>query len=216
MTEETVVNKTTPQTDELKALKARADLIGLRYHPNIGLAKLKIKVNTQLAKEPEQVKEEKNELKNPHPDEPVVEPLPTSGATFESPDGFVKRETPAQRKIRLRKKASRLVRFRLTCMNENKKKWPGELFTVSNSTVGTFKRFIPFAADSWHCEQMLLNMIKDRQFSTFYEVPGKKGRMVKRTRLAKEFSVEILPPLTSKELTDLRTKQAMANNLGDD
>lgn len=36
-------------TDELSALKARADLLGISYHPSIGLEKLRDKVNAALA-----------------------------------------------------------------------------------------------------------------------------------------------------------------------
>lgn len=37
--------------DELTALKARADLLGISYHPSIGLEKLRDKVNAALAEE---------------------------------------------------------------------------------------------------------------------------------------------------------------------
>lgn len=39
--------------DELTLLKERADLMGIKYHPSIGLDKLKEKVNEALAPEPE-------------------------------------------------------------------------------------------------------------------------------------------------------------------
>jgi len=214
-----------PSKDELNAqeltsLKAKADMIGMKYHPNIGLDKLKKRVNEQLTKDKAQLAKEAKEAKKALEVDKVVAPeetLPTVPQTtkFDSPVGGFK-ETPAQRKMRMVKKAKRLIRFRLTCMNEAKKKWPAEIFTVSNSVIGTIKRAIPFNADSWHCEEMLLNMIQDRKFVTYFEVKGKKGRTYKKTKLVKEFAIEILPPLTSKEIDDLIKRQGLADNLGDD
>ena len=198
---------------ELKSLKAKAEMIGLKFHPNIGLEKLKKKVNEQLSKDKATLVKEAKERAVDN----VPEPIPSVPQTnnFAAPL-MARNETPAQKKMRLRKKASRLVRFRLTCMNPNKKKWPGEIFTVSNSFVGTFKRHIPFNANSWHCEEMLLNMIKDRKFTEFYEIKDKKGRTAKRTKLVREFAIDELPPLTEKEIADLKLQQGLANNLGDD
>jgi len=198
---------------ELKSLKAKAEMIGLKFHPNIGLEKLKKKVNEQLSKDKATLAKEAKERAV----DDVPEPIPSVPQTnnFAAPL-MARNETPAQKKMRLRKKASRLVRFRLTCMNPNKKKWPGEIFTVSNSFVGTFKRHIPFNANSWHCEEMLLNMIKDRKFTEFYEIKDKKGRTAKRTKLVREFAIDELPPLTEKEIADLKLQQGLANNLGDD
>lgn len=203
---------------ELASLKETAKRIGLTHHISIGLVKLKARVNDHLAKSPEEVVQAKVEQVQEAREEPIeVQPLPTTTNTYESPDTPQrKRETAAQRKTRLKRKASRLIRFRLTCMNPNKKAWVGEIFTVSNSAIGTIKRHIPFHAEAWHCEEMLLNFIKEKQFMEHYAVKDRKGRSVKKHRLAREFSVEMLPPLTQEQIKDLAAAQAKANNLGDD
>ena len=124
-------------------------------------------------------------------------------------------ESLAERKMRLRKRASRLVRIRINCMNPNKKAWQGEIFTVSNSSAGTFKKFVPFSAENgWHIPQIMLGMIQDRKFVEHY-IAGKdsRGREIKRHKLVKEFAIEILPPLNAKEINDLRIQQGLANNL---
>ena len=41
--------------DELTTLKARADLMGVTYHPNIGLEKLRAKVNATVEPEAEKI-----------------------------------------------------------------------------------------------------------------------------------------------------------------
>lgn len=43
-----------PVVDELTSLKARADQLGITYHPSIGVDKLREKVNAALATEPEE------------------------------------------------------------------------------------------------------------------------------------------------------------------
>ena len=210
--EDTGPTKAELEAQELTSLKARADSIGLKFHPSIGLKKLKDKVNDQLKKDKSQLAKEAKEAKSLNPQQDI--PSTPQTDTHDKPKALS--ETPAMRKMRLVKKAKRLIRFRLTCMNEAKKKWPAEIFTVANSTVGTIKRAIPFNADSWHCEEMLLNMIQDRKFVTYFEVKGKKGRSYKKTKLIKEFAIEILPPLTQKEIDDLIKRQGLADNLGND
>ena len=47
--------------DELTSLKQRADLLGLSYHPSIGLEKLRDKVNAALSSQEESKPEEVNQ-----------------------------------------------------------------------------------------------------------------------------------------------------------
>ena len=198
--------------DELTALKNRADMIGLSYHPKIGLEKLRAKVNGQLAKNEAELREDIKPQVMQDQNAPVI----TQTNLYGSPDTPVrKRETVAMRKIRLRKKASRLIRFRLTCMNPAKKDWPGETFTASNCTIGTFKRHIPFNADAWHAEEIILNMIQEREYLSFFTVKDKKGREMKRHKMVKEFAIEMLPALTQKEIDLIAASQKGANRLED-
>jgi hypothetical protein len=72
---------------------------------------------------------------------------------------------------------------------------------------------VPFNADAgWHVPQIILNRIKSKEYVHHYVIPGPKGSKVNRQKLVKEFSVEILDPLTPKELKDLAQRQAMANS----
>jgi hypothetical protein len=170
--------ETTPIADELDLLKKRADTMGIKYHPSIGIDSLKAKI-AEVISEPEK--------------EQTPEP---------------KEETTAQIRARKRKAAMRLRRIRVTCMNPMKRGWPGELFTISNSVVGTIKRYVPFdTSDGWHVEDFLLKMIKDRKYAHYYEVK-ENGKKVKRMRLVPEFGIEELPALTQKELNELAKRQA--------
>ena len=176
--------------DELTLLKERATLIGISYHPSIGLDKLREKVTAAL-KEPAEV------------EAAVVQVAQEA------------QESEAQVHARYRKEASALIRVRLTCMNPSKQNWEGEIFTVSNSVIGTMKKFIPFhAEEGWHIPQALLNMIQERHYQAPYTERGSKGQEMRRFKLVKEFSIEILPNLTVGELKDLANQQAIANRIG--
>jgi len=193
---------------EIEALRKRATLMGIDFHPNLGATKLKGKIDAQLAKTADQIVAD--QLEEPMPD------VSTAGLV-DTPYAIEKAlETPGQKRVRIRKHATRLVRFRLTCMNPNKKGWTVQQFAVGNRSVGTIKRYIPFNAPAWHCEEMLLKSIQNRKYIDFYEVKDRKGRPYKKHRLVKEFAIEILPPLTPKELTDLKAQQrARPNQLED-
>lgn len=174
--------------DELTTLKARADLMGVPYHPSISLAKLREKVNGAIQGEA-----------------PKVEVAPEA------------EETVNQKRSRMKKEMLALVRIRLTCMNPAKKEWPGEILTVGNSLIGSVKRYVPFNAQEsgWHVERILLQLLKDRKCQIFQTVK-ENGREVRKGRLIPEFAIEELPPLTEKELAELARRQAMANGTSEE
>jgi hypothetical protein len=94
-------------------------------------------------------------------------------------------------------------------MNPAKKNHPGEIISVSNSAIGCIKKMIPFTAENgWYIPQVLLGVLQDRKYQTFYTVVV-NGQKVKRSKLVKEFAIEILPDLTEQELQDLAAQQAL-------
>lgn len=178
----------TPQ-DELAALKARADMMGVTYHPSIGLEKLREKVNAAMTQEPAAAA-------------PTV--VTTAPAAPEV-------ETDGQRAQRLKRDASRLVRIRLTCMNPAKAEWPGEIISVGNSVVGNFSKFVPFNADEgWHVPNIIYKALNDRQCQVFTTIIDSRGNKSRKGKLIKEFAIELMPDLTPEELHDLAQRQAMS------
>lgn len=181
-------DETLATVDELTTLKARADLLGLKYHPSISVEKLREKVAAAVAADTP-----------PEPEPVVVEPAA---------------ESAAERRGRKRKEANELVRVRVTCMNPAKAEWEGEIFTAGNSTVGSFSKFIPFNADEgWHVPRIILNQIQQRQCQIFVSVRDARGNTTRKGKLIKEFAVEVMPQLTPKELADLAQRQAMAKSI---
>ena len=184
------VEETEVVTDELTVLKARADKLGISYHPSIKLEKLRAKVKEFLADDVEVDAED---------EAPVA-------ATKE-------KETANQLRVRKRKEANALVRVRVACMNPNKKEWDGEIITTGNSAVGTIKKYVPFnAEDGYHVPRMIYEQLLQRQCQVFYTHKDSKGNKSRKGKLIKEFSIELLPPLTAGELKDLAQRQAMAKS----
>ena len=178
------------EQDELSVLKARADLLGISYHPSIGVEKLRDKLNTAIEGE---TKETKNE-----------------GTGIGAPV-----ESEAQKRLRLQAEATKLVRIRVTCMNPAKKEWEGEIITVGNAGVGTLKKYIPFNADEgWHVPNIMYEALKERMCQVFVSTKTKNGVTMRQGKLIKEFAIEVLPPLTEEELKDLAQRQAMAKSIG--
>ena len=178
--------------DELTALKERADLLGVKYHPSISLEKLREKVNASIeGTEPEAPKKAAKAA-------PVEEHV----------------ETDAERRARKKKEANELIRIRVTCMNPAKSEWEGEIFTAGNSLVGSFTKYVPFnAEDGWHVPRIIYNQIIQRQCQIFVTVRDSCGNSTRKGKLIKEFAVEVMPNLTAEELHDLAQRQAMAKSV---
>lgn len=185
---------TNPEQDELTTLKSRADLLGIKYHPSIGVDKLRDKVLSKM----------NNEDVSDVDDEDV-------STTGEATTIAVKRESLAQERLRISDEANALIRIRLTCMNPAKKEWEGEIFTVGNAVVGSIKKYVPFnAEDGWHVPAIMLQMLRDKQCQIFTTSKTKNGVSIRQGKLIKEFNIEILPPLTKTEIDELARRQAMA------
>jgi hypothetical protein len=179
---------TEPIEDELTLLKERADKMGISYHPAIGVEKLKTKINDKLNGTP-------------------ADTVPKAAA--KKPP-----ETIQARNTRLRREANRLIRVRVTCMNPNKKDWPGEIFTISNSIIGTVKKYVPFGAEAgYHIPQVIYEHMEGRRFQYFKKIKLPNGREKMESGLAKEFSIELLDPLTKQQLKDLADRQAMNHSI---
>jgi hypothetical protein len=109
----------------------------------------------------------------------------------------------------------KLIRLRITNMNESKADLNGEIFCVMNKYLGIVKRFVPYGEptdEGWHVPYVIYKQLRDRKF---LQVKTKtvKGQIQVDTRWVKEFNLEIMDPLTETELKQLATAQAAAAGL---
>jgi len=179
--------------DEITLLKERATLMGIKFHPSVGVATLAAKIEAALMNVPE-VKEDA-----------VVAPVASP---------VIVPETESEMAQRLRKDATRLIRVNITCMNPNKKDWPGEIISVSNSIIGSVKKFIPFnATEGYHVPNIILHHLKERQCQVWSSVTHPNGRVTQKGKMIKEFAIEVLPNLTQDEIAELARKQAITNSI---
>ena len=176
----------TPAVDHLALIKQKADTVGVVYTAEDTVDSIRAKINAKLN------------------DEPKEEPKVEGG----SPVSKTKQELRQEAIL----DATRLIRVRITNMDPRKADLPGEFFTVSNGVVGTIQRFIPYAEqeDGWHVENMLLEMLKEKQFYQLRPRKGPNGTVLPDGRWVKEFAIEVLEPLTQEELRILANKQAAA------
>ena len=199
-----------PQESELESLQGRAKLMGIKHHPNMGVDKLRKLVTAKLEGEAldsdEDEDEDEEELE-------AADPVPATKGRGETPRQ--KKDRMDQSRAILIKKSKALVRIRLTCMNPAKTDWHGEIYTVQNRSVGTLRKFIPFNAENgWHVPQMMLDFLKDKKCQVFHTVT-RNGIKVRQGKLVPEFAIEVLPPLTQKELDQIATRQAAQGEMED-
>lgn len=187
--------------ERLPILKQRADLMGITYSNNIGYDALKEKIDAKLNGEQAQsIKEANDAMDSGTKSAPLGEDLD--------------KLSPADR---LRREQLALVRVRITNMDPKKKDLPGEIFTVANRVLGTIRKFIPYGEQTengYHIPVILFNELNSRKFN---HVTTKKDPATKTdvpvSKWVKEFSLEVLPPLTKEELEQLATAQIAAGSV---
>lgn len=212
---------------ELEELKTKAAALNLSYHPSISAAKLREKITAYLALQnnpaatPAAPSDDAAVGEGADADAPAqvtdgaVEAAVQTNSKGEEETVFAPVENEVQKRRRIRNEQLKLVRIRVQCMNPNKKEWPGEIFTVGNTAVGTIKKFVPFNTGSddvegYHVPQMILTMMQQRECQVFFTKKSKNGVKVRQGRMIKEFAIEVLPDLSEQELRELARRQAVA------
>ena len=123
--------------------------------------------------------------------------------------------TPSLREY-LKSEALKLVRVRISCMNPQVAKLGSVIITTGNEYTGTVRKVVFFGEkteNGYHIPQIILNVLQRRKFQQVVEERNHKGHLVPRARWMKEFNIEILPPLTQKELNALKDRQLATNSI---
>lgn len=189
--------------DKLEELRAQAIELGVKHHHMAGEAKIQDAINAHLKEhaKAELAEEYDHPVNKNHIDPDTGKIVPMTSEQFRLKyAGEVK------------KNLNRLIRCRITCMNPTKREWEGEIVSVGSSKNGTFKKFVPFDGRDFHLPKIIFDEMKERKCTVFHTITDTRGQKVRKGRMIDEFAIEVLPPMTPKELDQLRKEQALANN----
>lgn len=190
------------QPTELELLKQRANLMGIAFSDDIDINGLKAKIEEH--KENATAKEKASVV-----DDGSVNNQVEQASQVQTNNNMNLREY-------LQREKMRLVRLRITNLDPKKKDLPGEILTVANEYIGTVRKFVPFGEQTdngYHVPYCLYELMRDRQFLSIKTRKGPKGQTIVEQQMAREFALEILPPLTEAELARLSAAQQAAGGI---
>ncbi len=181
---------------EREALKARCQLLGIQTQGNQSNDTLRALIRAKQ-------------------DEMDVAARQANPAAFDEAVETSEGRTPSLREY-LKTEALKLVRVRISCMNPQLAKMGSVIITTGNEYTGTVRKVVFFGEkteNGYHIPQIILNVLQRRKFQQVVEERNHKGHLVPRARWMKEFNIEILPPLTQKELNALKDRQLATNSI---
>jgi hypothetical protein len=185
-----------PKVDEMTILKQRAQLMGVQFSNNIGLETLRERIRAKM--------EAIDQIENPK--------VPDVGETSIQPQAMTLRE-------QLRRDELKLIRLRITNLDPNKKDLHGEIFTLANEYLGTVAKYIPYGEvtdQGYHVPYCIYRQLEQRKFLNIRVKKASNGQTKVESGWVKEFSLDVLPPLTPAELAKLANAQAAAGVLNPD
>lgn len=132
------------------------------------------------------------------------------------PKVLTKAEQRAADRAAMIKEQMKLVRVRIQNLDPKKANLPGEVFTVANRVLGTVKKFIPYGEttdEGYHIPYILYQELESRRFLNIRTTKKNGQIVVNDNAWAKEFAIEVLPPLTESELKQLAAAQIAAGSV---
>jgi len=114
----------------------------------------------------------------------------------------------AMSKNDLLKAATRLIRVRVSTHNPAHAVKNGLYVSVGNAVMGKIAKFAPFDVVT-HLPHCLVEQLKSRKYAKRTEAKNAQGDDYVQVSMLPEFVVEVLPPLTKKDLKDLANQQAL-------
>ncbi len=194
----------TEKQKRIEALKEKCDEYGITYAPQAGESKLQQLLDAYY-KEQEELSGMQNNVTTADVDETEEET-----STDEKP------LTKAELYEQVKREATKLIRVRITCMDPAFKKRKSDLFKVSNKAIGIVGRCVQFDGKPTHVEQVILDVMRAKRFQMFEEETVQTAfgpRKVKKGRQVPSFAIEVLSPLTEKELKELAADQAARGSI---
>lgn len=192
-----------PKIDERAVLMQRARLMGIEFSNNISTEKLRERINAKLD--------------GAKPGEDPASATAEDGAEINALTGEPANAPKKSLRQQIWDEEMRLVRVRITCMDPKKKDLHGEIFTIANEYLGTVRKFVPFGEateNGYHIPNCIYKMMEEKRFLHIRTIKDRKtGTPRIETSEAKEFAIEVLPPLTPEELQKLAIAQAASGSL---
>jgi len=118
----------------------------------------------------------------------------------------------------VQKEGLALIRCRIANLNPSKTDINGEFIVVANRYLGTVRKYVPFhgaAAESYHLPKVLVDDLKGRMYQSVI-TKKKDGKIMHKVRRTPEYNIQILPPLTEKEMEDLKIQQSANHSFDED
>jgi len=193
----------------LEQLQQEAKALGIKFHHRAGPKTIQNLINAYYAENG------RSDHASPDPETETqvtfTQASPKKAALLNKPV-IPLTEAEYRQKINAeaKSKVGRLLRVRIQNLNPQKKEWPGEIISVGSAKLGTFKKYIPFNGEPYHIPQIIYDVLKEKECSVFYNATDDRARKTRKSRLIKEYTIAILPPLTKQELADLSRRQQMA------
>ena len=215
VTQEQTVNR---EEQEKTLLLQRARLMGLNPSNNAKVETLRSMIAEKMAQD------DAGSTEAHDPEEDDEPETGDAGEKSSDPEAPVatqpeRLKTPSIRK-HMHDEQMRLIRVRIANLDPKKADLQGEIVTVANKFLGTVKVFVPFGEqteDGWHIPYVIYKQLEKRKFlqikSTKKRVNGVTTQEVTQ-KWVKEFSLEVLPPLTPQELGRLAQAQLAAGSVG--
>ena len=124
------------------------------------------------------------------------------------------------RREAIRAQALRLVRVKIQNLDPNDAAVTGAIISLQNKYTGKVSKLIPFGDETengYHIPWMMYEHLKQWKFPLRKEIRGGRfGVKTYKTVMTNKFNVEILPPLTMTELTELKNLQRASQSINTD
>lgn len=170
---------------ERELLKEEADSLGLQYPGNIATAALQALVDRTKSGEDEVIELDEDK----------------EGATAEDPIQAA------------RAKLTALVRCMVTCNDPAMKDWDmTPYYSFSNSILDLPKITVPLNVE-WHIPRAYFDWMASMECKISVKGKDEKNRPITVRKTIAKYSMNELPPLTPKELAELRQAQAMRDGI---
>lgn len=184
----------------IDVLKERARSLGISHSPNIGEAKLAEKIDQYLL-DTQGIND--NDGLDDDDTEDGDLPIKRRQSTPKKSEAEIKADA--------RKQAQLLVRVNVTPNDPRCIQLNGELILTGNALTGTIGKFVPFNTPRGYLiPQSILNVLKDRTYTHFRYRKDAYGNDIPYPVQRKAFNIEIMKPLTQKQIDAIAKRQIAA------